>query len=56
MYRRTVEEAFFPLAVMIDTVPIVAIAPILVLLFGPDLAHQGRHRRGDLLLPDAAST
>jgi len=38
VYRRTAEEAFFPLAVMINTIPIVAIAPILVLLLGADLA------------------
>jgi NitT/TauT family transport system permease protein len=32
--RRTVEEAFFPIAVMINTIPVVAKAPILVLLLG----------------------
>lgn len=34
VYQRTVEEAFFPLAVMIHTVPVMAYAPILVLLLG----------------------
>jgi NitT/TauT family transport system permease protein len=34
VYRRTAEEALFPLAVMVNTVPIVAVAPILVLLLG----------------------
>jgi NitT/TauT family transport system permease protein len=32
--RRTAEEAFFPVAVMINTIPVVAKAPILVLLLG----------------------
>jgi len=32
--RRTIEEAFFPIAVMINTIPVVAKAPILVLLLG----------------------
>jgi NitT/TauT family transport system permease protein len=34
VYSRVAEEAFYPLAVMINTIPVVAIAPILVLLFG----------------------
>lgn len=34
VYRPTAEEAFFPLVVMMNTVPTVAKAPILVLLFG----------------------
>jgi NitT/TauT family transport system permease protein len=34
VHRRTAEEAFFPIAVMINTVPVVAKAPILVLLLG----------------------
>ncbi|MBB4018790.1 NitT/TauT family transport system permease protein [Chelatococcus caeni] len=34
VYKRTLEEAFFPVAVMINTVPVVAKAPILVLLLG----------------------
>lgn len=34
VYRQTLEEAFFPIAVMINTVPVVAKAPILVLLLG----------------------
>ena len=33
-YRQTLEEAFFPIAVMINTIPVVAKAPILVLLLG----------------------
>ena len=32
--RRTLEEAFFPVAVMVNTIPVVAKAPILVLLLG----------------------
>ncbi len=32
--RRTMEEAFFPIAVMVNTIPVVAKAPILVLLLG----------------------
>jgi NitT/TauT family transport system permease protein len=34
VHRKTVEEAFFPIAVMINTIPVVAKAPILVLLLG----------------------
>jgi len=34
VYRNTVEEAFFPIVVMINTIPVVAKAPILVLLLG----------------------
>ncbi|MBM3601567.1 MAG: ABC transporter permease [Alphaproteobacteria bacterium] len=34
VHKRTVEEAFFPIAVMINTIPVVAKAPILVLLLG----------------------
>lgn len=34
VYRPTTEDAFFPLAVMMNTVPTVAKAPILVLLMG----------------------
>ena len=34
VYQRTAEEAFFPLAVMFHTIPVMAYAPILVLLLG----------------------
>ena len=34
VYRKTMEEAFFPIVVMINTIPVVAKAPILVLLLG----------------------
>jgi NitT/TauT family transport system permease protein len=34
VHKKTVEEAFFPLAVIINTIPVVAKAPILVLLLG----------------------
>lgn len=34
VYRDTLEEAFFPIAVMVNTIPVVAKAPILVLLLG----------------------
>ena len=34
VYRKTAEEAFFPIAVMVNTIPVVAKAPILVLLLG----------------------
>jgi NitT/TauT family transport system permease protein len=34
VHNRTVEKAFFPIAVFINTIPILAIAPILVLIFG----------------------
>jgi NitT/TauT family transport system permease protein len=33
-YKETLEEAFFPIAVMVNTIPVVAKAPILVLLLG----------------------
>jgi NitT/TauT family transport system permease protein len=38
IHQRTVEEAFFPLAIIVRSIPIVALAPILVLLFGNDMA------------------
>lgn len=34
VHSRTAERAFFPIAVFINTIPILAIAPILVLIFG----------------------
>lgn len=37
VHSKTVEKAFFPLAVFINTIPILAIAPILVLIFGAGL-------------------
>lgn len=37
VHSRFVEKAFFPLAVFINTIPILAIAPILVLIFGPGI-------------------
>lgn len=33
-YKQSLEEAFFPMAVMVNTIPVVAKAPILVLLLG----------------------
>jgi NitT/TauT family transport system permease protein len=38
IHQRTVEEALFPLAIIVRSIPIVALAPILVLLFGNDMA------------------
>lgn len=37
VHSRSVEKAFFPIAVFINTIPILAIAPILVLIFGAGL-------------------
>jgi len=37
VHNKTVEMAFFPIAVFINTIPILAIAPILVLIFGAGL-------------------
>jgi len=37
VYQRTAEEAFFPIAVMVHTIPVMAYAPILVLLLGNGL-------------------
>ncbi len=34
VYNRTAEKAFYPIAVFINTIPVLAIAPILVLIFG----------------------
>ncbi len=34
VHNRTSERAFFPIAVFINTIPIIAVAPILVLIFG----------------------
>jgi len=38
VHNRLVERAFFPLAVFVNTIPILAIAPILVLIFGAGLS------------------
>lgn len=37
VHNKFVEKAFFPLAVFVNTIPILAIAPILVLIFGAGL-------------------
>jgi len=37
VHSRNTEKAFFPIAVFINTIPILAIAPVLVLIFGADL-------------------
>ncbi len=37
VHQRTAEEAFFPVAVMVHTIPVMAYAPILVLLLGNGL-------------------
>ena len=34
VHKKTMEEAFFPVVVMVNTIPVVAKAPILVLLLG----------------------
>ena len=38
VHQKTIEDAFFPLAIVVRSIPIVALAPILVLLFGNDMA------------------
>jgi NitT/TauT family transport system permease protein len=38
VHRKSIEQAFFPIAVLIHSIPIVATAPILVLLMGNGLA------------------
>lgn len=38
VHSRTAEKAFYPIAVFIKAIPIIAIAPILVLIFGNGLA------------------
>lgn len=38
VHNRTSERAFYPIAVFINTIPVLAIAPILVLIFGNGLA------------------
>lgn len=37
VHSRTAERAFFPIAVFINTIPVLAMAPILVLIFGAGL-------------------
>lgn len=37
VHQKTVEQAFFPLAIIIRSIPIVAVAPILVLMLGNDM-------------------
>ncbi len=34
VHSRTAEKAFYPIAVFVNTIPIIAVAPILVLIFG----------------------
>ena len=53
VHQRPTEEAFFPMAVMFHTIPVMAYAPILVLLLGNGLEAEGRDRGADLFLPDA---
>ena len=53
VYRKTMEEAFFPIAVMVNTIPVVAKAPILVLLLGNGMEPKIAIAAHDLLLPDA---
>jgi NitT/TauT family transport system permease protein len=38
VHNRMVERAFFPIAVFVNTIPILAVAPILVLILGPGLS------------------
>lgn len=38
VHSRTAERAFFPIAVFVNTIPIIALAPILVLIFGNGVA------------------
>ncbi|MFB9948434.1 ABC transporter permease [Rhizobium puerariae] len=38
VYSRTAEKAFYPIAVIVKSIPIIALAPILVLLFGNGVA------------------
>ncbi len=40
VHSRAAERAFFPIAVFINTIPILAIAPILVLIFGPGMTSK----------------
>ena len=37
VHSRAAEQAFFPIAVFVNTIPILAVAPILVLIFGPGI-------------------
>lgn len=37
VHNRMIERAFFPIAVFVNTIPILAIAPILVLILGPGM-------------------
>ncbi|MFQ5792704.1 MAG: ABC transporter permease [Acidobacteriota bacterium] len=37
VHHKTVEHAFFPLAIIVRSIPIVAVAPILVLMLGNDM-------------------
>ena len=38
VHRKSIEQAFFPIAVLVHSIPVVATAPILVLLLGNGLA------------------
>ncbi len=48
----TLRRAFYPLIVASQTIPIVAIAPVLVLWLGYGIGPEACSRRADLLLPD----
>jgi len=45
VHQRTAEEAFFPMAVMFHTIPVMAYAPILVLLLGNGMGRRSPSRR-----------
>ena len=50
--RRLLRDAAYPLIVASQTIPIVVIAPILVVWFGYGIGPKVVDRRADLLLPD----
>ena len=37
VHQKTIEQAFFPLAIIVRSIPIVALAPLLVLMLGNDM-------------------
>ena len=53
VHNQLAERAFYPIAVFINTIPIIAVAPILVLMLGNGYAPKTRHCRPDLFLSDS---
>jgi NitT/TauT family transport system permease protein len=54
VHNRRLQEIFFPVVVMFNSIPVVAKAPILVLIMGNGVERRSRSRAG-LFLPDVVN-